>query len=130
LILSEKLKALRKDKGLTVAKLAEISGVSQPYIWQLESKMKLNPSSDMLQKLATALGTTVSELIGASITISEDALKEVPPSLRKLAKEKGDEIDLRQEDIEMLRNINYRGKRPNKSEDWELIFLFLKRILG
>ena len=60
----------------------------------------------------------------------QEALKKIPPSLRSLARKRGKHLDLRQEDIEMLKNIHFRGKRPNKEEDWELIFLFLKRILG
>jgi hypothetical protein len=39
-------------------------------------------------------------------------------------------VGLRQEDIEMLKGIHFRGRRPKKAEDWELIFLLLKRILG
>ena len=128
--LKERLKSIRDAKGLSVAGLAEASGVSPPYIWQIESGAKKNPSGEVLQKLAAGLGTTVADLIGTTLVIPEDTLKQAPPSLRKLAKRKAKQLDLRQEDIEVLKNIHFRGKRPNKEEDWELIFLFLKRILG
>jgi len=128
--LKKKLKGLRKAKGLSVAELAEQSGVSPPYIWQIEGGKRKNPSGEVLNKLASALGTTVGDLLGTSLDIPEASLTEAPPSLRRLAKKKATALDLRQEDVEMLKNIHYRGKRASKEEDWELIFLFLKRILG
>jgi len=128
--LKERLKSLRIAKGISVAALAVASGVSAPYIWQIESGTKKNPTGDVLQKLAAALGVTVADLIGTSFVIPEEALKEVPASLQRLARRKAKQLDLRQEDIEMLKHIHFRGRRPGKNEDWELIFLFLKRILG
>ncbi len=128
--LKEKLKSLRTAKGIRVAELAQASGVSPPYIWQIEKGMKKNPSGQVLKRLAEALRTTVADLLETNLAITEEALAEVPPSLRRLAKRKARQLDLRQEDIEMLKHIHFRGKRPDKEEDWELTFLFLKRILG
>jgi transcriptional regulator with XRE-family HTH domain len=128
--IKEKLNMLRVAKGLSVAELAEVSGVSPPYIWQIEKGMKKNPSGEVLKRLATALGSTVAELLETSLAIPKEALAEVPPSLRRLARRKARQLDLREEDIEMLKGIHFRGRQPDKEEDWELIFLFLKRILG
>lgn len=128
--LKGKLKELRTAKGLSVAELAEQSGVSPPYIWQIEGGKRKNPSGEILHKLASTLGTTVGDLIGTSLDIPEASLAQIPASLRRLAKNKATELDMRQEDVDMLKNIHYRGKRPSREEDWELIFLFLKRILG
>ena len=127
--LQERLSELRKAKGLSVAELAEASGVSIPYIHQIEKGPKRNPSGEILQKLAAGLGTTVADLIGTTLVIPEDALRDVPPSLRSLARRRGKYLDLRQEDIDVLKNLHFRGKRPSKEKDWELIFLLLKRIL-
>ena len=128
--LAEKLKSLREEKDLSVADLAEQSDVSKPYIWQIEDGRRKNPTGEVLRKLASALGTTVPELMGAPAGIPEDALRDLPQSLREFTKKRGKACGLRQEDVEMLKHIHYRGKRPKASEDWELIFLFLKRILG
>ena len=35
-MISEKLKELRQERGMSVRELAERSGLSQPYIWQIE----------------------------------------------------------------------------------------------
>jgi len=128
--LKNRLKDLRSAKEMTVAGLAKASGVSPPYIWQIENGTKKNPSGEVLVKLAAGLGTTVADLIGSSVVIGEDALRKVPPSLKRFVKKKGKQLDIRQEDVAMLKDIHFRGRHPTKDEDWELIFLFLKRILG
>ena len=128
--LAEKVKTLREARHMSVTDLAEASGVSKPYIWQIESGRRANPTGDVLRKLAPALGTTVTDLAGVPEAFSDEALAKLPKGLRDLARKRGKAIELRQEDVEMLKHIHYRGRRPEKSEDWELIFLFLKRILG
>ncbi len=128
--LAEKLKALRLAKGLSVVQLAERSGVSKPYIAQIERGVRRNPSGAVLQRLARELGTTVADLLGVPMGLCEAELEGVPASLREFARAKGEELDLRKEDVEMLKRIHFRGKRPADIEDWELIFRFLKRILG
>jgi transcriptional regulator with XRE-family HTH domain len=127
--ISQRLKQLRDKKGLSVAELSAAAGVSKPYIWQIESGRRQNPSADKLQKLAAALGTTVADLIGAPAGIPEEALGEAPESLREFAKRRGKRLGLRREDVVMLKHVHYRGKRPDTPEDWELVFLFLRRIL-
>lgn len=59
---SARLKAIRKALGLSQARLAELSGVSQAYISELEAGCK-QPTLTILDKLASALGVSVTELI-------------------------------------------------------------------
>ncbi len=59
----KKLREIRHQNGLTQKELACRSGVSQPYINELENGKKVNPSIIILGKLANALGVTVSELL-------------------------------------------------------------------
>ncbi|MCX5758750.1 MAG: helix-turn-helix transcriptional regulator [Candidatus Hydrogenedentes bacterium] len=127
--LAEKLKSLREEKKLSVADLATQSGVSKPYIWQIEDERRKNPTGEVLRKLASALGTTVPELMGAPAGITEDALADMPSALRKFVKRRGKICGLQPEDVEMLKHIHYRGKRPQTAEDYELVFTFLRRLL-
>lgn len=55
------IKELRNQRKLKVSKLAEISGVSQPYLSQIESG-KRKPSLEIVRKLASALETDFYEL--------------------------------------------------------------------
>ncbi|MFS0767099.1 helix-turn-helix domain-containing protein [Peribacillus phoenicis] len=58
------LKELRKSKSLSTHKLAELSGVSQSYISHVENGRKSNvPSTEILKKLARALGVSTFDLI-------------------------------------------------------------------
>ncbi len=128
--LQERLQTLRKSKGLSVAELSQVSGVSIPYLHQIERESGVNPSGEVLRKLATGLGVTVADLLGAPVGIPEKSLTEAPPALKELARKRGRRLGLRQEDIEMLSHVHFRGRQPENIEDWELIFLFLKRLLG
>lgn len=54
--LGEKIRALRKEKGYTLDKLAELAGLSKSYLWELENRESQRPSAEKLTGLADALG--------------------------------------------------------------------------
>jgi transcriptional regulator with XRE-family HTH domain len=57
------LKALREAKGLTQDALATRAKLTKPYISQLESGVRKNPSLPALRRLAKALGVPVTDLL-------------------------------------------------------------------
>jgi transcriptional regulator with XRE-family HTH domain len=57
------LKRLRKKKGMSQLELAGKAGLPHGYVSELEAGKKKNPSLKVLQKLARALGVTVSQLL-------------------------------------------------------------------
>lgn len=61
--MSENVKKFRELLGWSQNELAKRSGVSQPYISELEDGKADNPSMKTLEKLANALGVYVSELL-------------------------------------------------------------------
>jgi transcriptional regulator with XRE-family HTH domain len=63
--LSENMRAIRKEKGLTQHELAELANLSRSYIADVERK-RYNPSFESIQAIANALGVKVSKLIGES----------------------------------------------------------------
>ncbi|MEH6759521.1 MAG: helix-turn-helix transcriptional regulator, partial [Parasphingorhabdus sp.] len=48
--LGEKIRTLRKAKGYTLEKLAELSESSKSYIWELENKNPPRPSGEKIAK--------------------------------------------------------------------------------
>ena len=44
--LGDRIRNLRKEKGLTLDQLAEQSGSSKSYIWELENKSPPRPSAE------------------------------------------------------------------------------------
>lgn len=60
---SNTLKQLRKSKGLTQEKLAEMSDIDYKYLQKLESSNPSSPTLSVLEKLSRGLGITLTEFI-------------------------------------------------------------------
>lgn len=55
-----RIRELKEARGLTSYRLSKTSGVSQTYLREIESGTK-QPTVEIIEKLATALGLTLSE---------------------------------------------------------------------
>lgn len=89
--IAEKLKTVRKSKGISVYKLSQMSGVSETHIRDLERGDR-NPSFDTLSRLVTPLGLSLSELFNESedmMFLNHDE-KELIECFRLLSKDKAD----------------------------------------
>ena len=76
--LGEKIYKLRKEKGLTLEQLAELTKSSKSYIWELENKNPPRPSADKLSKIAAQLEVTMDYLLDQEQKITEaDATDEM-----------------------------------------------------
>lgn len=75
--LGSKIKKLRKEKGYTLEKLAELTESSKSYIWELENKNPPRPSADKISKIADQLDVTMEYLLGSNTDVSEDDAKDV-----------------------------------------------------
>jgi transcriptional regulator with XRE-family HTH domain len=129
---SEEAKALgrrvaeaRRSRGLSVAKLAEAAGVSKAYVHQIENGDCPRPSAQVLFDIAQVLGTSIAHLLGRAPAEPEPGAANIPDELRMLA-EKRDDMGL--EDQEFLASIPFRGKRPRTSDEWELLWVTVKRL--
>lgn len=73
-----RLAKFRKAKGLSKNKLAKDAGVTQGFISQIESGIRL-PTLEVLNRICTALGITLSEFF------AEDGQpEELPPDVRRI----------------------------------------------
>jgi transcriptional regulator with XRE-family HTH domain len=61
--LGDKIRELRKAKGYTLEKLAELTDSSKSYIWELENKNPPRPSGEKVGKIASVLGVTAEYLL-------------------------------------------------------------------
>jgi transcriptional regulator with XRE-family HTH domain len=64
MMIHERIREARQQRGWTQAQLAQVSGISLGYIKQLEGGHKPNPTQDTLNKLARAFSVPVSTLLG------------------------------------------------------------------
>jgi len=62
--IGERIKSAREKKGWSQYKLAKEADVRPSTISQIESGARQKPSIDVLQKVASALSLTVSQLLG------------------------------------------------------------------
>ncbi|MBA5864878.1 MAG: helix-turn-helix domain-containing protein [Nitrospira sp. CR1.1] len=73
--LGNKIRALRKQNGYTLEKLAELTESSKSYIWELENKEPPRPSAEKVAKIASVLGVTSDYLVSAkTVAPNEDVL--------------------------------------------------------
>ncbi len=63
--LGAKIRALRKERGLTLKVLAQLSGLSHPFLSQVERGLA-RPSMSSLHQISEALGTNASWLLAGS----------------------------------------------------------------
>ncbi|MDZ5713497.1 MULTISPECIES: helix-turn-helix domain-containing protein [Jeotgalibacillus] len=62
-MIGDRVKALRKEKKMSLTELAEQAGVAKSYISSLERNLQKNPSIQFLEKIAPVLGVTVNSLL-------------------------------------------------------------------
>jgi XRE family transcriptional regulator of biofilm formation len=121
-ITGDTIQRMRIEAGMSVAELARLSGISRGYLHSIENGETQNPSAEVLHNIASRLDTSITELMGVN---KKTLTNQVPPSLREFA----DEQQLTQSDIEMLKGMKYRGKKPKTKNDWWFIFEAIKRTL-
>ena len=86
--IAKRMKAVRQSKQISVYKLAQMSGISETHIRDLERGDR-NPSFDTLSRLAEPMGITLSELFNDSAEIAylNAAEKEMLDCFRMLPQE-------------------------------------------
>lgn len=121
----QRLRREREKAGLSLAQLAQATGISKAYIVRLETQPS-NPSLELLARLAEALDVTIADLLGGPrYRIDEDI--DVPPLLRAFA----DEAELSSAEVRTLASIRFRkGDEPRSTGRWEYIYNSLRLSRG
>ena len=57
-----KLRKYRKERGLTMSELADLTGVSVGYICHLENGTRSNPSRETMEKISQVLNKSILEV--------------------------------------------------------------------
>ncbi|PPD34071.1 MAG: transcriptional regulator [Methylomonas sp.] len=73
-IMGDKIRTLRKQKKLSLEKLAELTDSSKSYMWELENKDDPKPSADKVAKIASVLEVTSEFLMSESDASPSDAV--------------------------------------------------------
>ncbi|MGI5879547.1 MAG: Ig-like domain-containing protein [Syntrophomonadaceae bacterium] len=107
---ASRLKQIRESQMLSASKLSKQSGLSQSFIWRLESGEK-QPTLESLRKLSRGLGISIGELLGAELLNEPESPKisRIISNIRKLPVEQVDALDLF---IASLSNGYTTGENP------------------
>jgi len=71
--LGQKVKNLRREKGMTLDQLAHATGSSKSYMWEIENKPVARPSAEKLGRIAEVLGVTAEYLMDQDRTEPTDS---------------------------------------------------------
>ncbi len=112
---SSRLKELRENRMLSTSKLSKQSGLSQSFIWRIESGEK-QPTLETLKKLARGLGIGLGELLGEELMSEPESprLNRIISNIRKLPVEQINALDLF---IASLSNGYAAGENPLKLQE-------------
>lgn len=62
-MIGQRIKTLRKEKGISLSELANLAGVAKSYISSIERGIQNNPSIQFLEKVGSVLGISVEVLL-------------------------------------------------------------------
>ena len=114
----DRVREARKKQELKQAELAGRVDISRTYLSQIEQGRARNLSLRLARRLSEAVG--IEPPYPAEEMNRE--VKDIPPSLQEFADEEG----LPDKDVRMLANIEYRGKRPQNSQQWRVLYSVIK----
>lgn len=126
--LHERLRELRKERGLRLKDVSEKAGISIPYLSDLE-RGRTNPSLETLRTLSASYSITVQDLLAAVEFYGEPTLAALPKGLAELIADPALGGGISRDWVTSLSRIELRGRRPETKEDWFDIYRSLKRIL-
>ncbi|MGE5389975.1 MAG: Ig-like domain-containing protein [Deltaproteobacteria bacterium] len=129
-----RLKQLREGRNLSTSKLSKQSGLSQSFIWRIESGEK-QPTLETLRKLSQGLGMSLGELLGEELTNKPQSTKinRITSNIRRLPP---DQIDALDAFIASLGNEHGSGEHTlalkaitlNYSEGFEIELVFSANV--
>ncbi len=107
---SSRLKQIRESRMLSTSKLSKQAGLSQSFVWRIESGEK-QPTLETLRKLAQGLGMSIGELLGEELMSGPESprINRIINNIRKLPVEQTDALDLF---VASLANGHAAGENP------------------
>ena len=141
--LGARIAQLRELRGLSLGTLAEqAGGMAKSYLAKLERGEVENPGLRTLTAIARALGVTVADLLNpvesprateGEALLAEEAsfgqlMENLPPGLQEFLDEmKAEGNPLPPGTIRSLALAEFRGRRPERLEDWRFLYDALGR---
>ncbi len=119
--INDRIRVLRKEKGLTLKQLASASGLSLPFLSEVE-RGESNPSLESLESIARGLSINIEELL---IDTEIKTSGTIPPTLESAISSGKIPPDWAQ----TLKNIQHRGHQPQTEDDWITLYYSVRKVL-
>lgn len=126
--LATRIRQLREAKGMSLDELATKAKISKTYLWELEKDEagQKRPSAEILLRIATALSTTIADLMSLPSVRVQQAEVQIPPSLDEFQKRMETMgTALSAEDLRELVGMKFRGGQPQTVDEWHSLYLAL-----
>ena len=127
--LGQRLRLIRKENQLTLKELSQLSGLSVPYLSDMERGV-VNPSVDTLQKVAGAYNISVKDMISGVKGLGESSNTDYPEGFQSFLKAYETQYEINDDWKESLLKVNFRGRQPTSATEWLELYLYLRRILS
>ena len=127
--LGERLRFIRKGKGLTLKDLSQLADLSVPYLSDME-RGAVNPSIESLQKVAKAFNMTVRDLFSGVEELGESVSATYPAGFESFLNDPEFSKEINDEWKEFLMEMKFRGKQPSSKREWIELYLSLSRIFS
>lgn len=97
------IKRIRLEKGLSIYKLSQTTGINRSYLTQLENNKKFNPSLKTMYLIAHALDCKIDDLVYGELDI-ENLKEEMYHKMDEYGKTSNEALEVSQV-IDLLINI-------------------------
>jgi len=115
-------------RGMKSNALARRAGISVSYLSELETTEGMSPSAVVLCRIADALEVSVQYLLDLPDRLS------VPigggPNLPLTLTQAKVRFQFADDEVALLKGIDYRGKRPQTVDDWNFLLGAIRRVVG
>jgi transcriptional regulator with XRE-family HTH domain len=126
--LADRIHKLREEKELSLDELSDKAKISKTYLWELEKDTAgtKKPSADVLMRVATALSTTLADLLSLETVKIKEAAVELPPALKDFQNRMAAQnTPLTADDLRDLAVMKFRGGQPQTADEWHQLYLLL-----
>lgn len=127
--IGQRLNQIRSEQYVSMRSVAKKAGLSPAYLGKIE-RDEANPTIDVLERLADVLNVNL-DVLTLGVGNGKGKEKKSASLINFLTEYSESYPELNDPDMQhLLKGICLRGRYPQTSEDWLLIFLNIRRALN
>lgn len=107
-MIGKNINKLRKQRGLTLSELAQRALISKSYLSNIERSLHINPSIQVIEKIAGVLQIDLQKLLQSELEIEEVA------------------SPVEEEWLELIRELKETGVDKDVVQDYKILIEFIK----